>query len=91
MEKLPCYIKWFPSRVSMKQVFITSICREGIPGGGIVADGHAITCKTGKVTVSPKPKQILNLISDFRISEFAATPSVPPYQQVSGVKNPGGK
>ena len=66
MEKLPCYIKWFPSRVSMKQVFITSICREGIPGGGIVADGHAITCKTGKVTVSLKPKQILNLISEFQ-------------------------
>ena len=40
----------------MKQYFIASICREGVLGGGIVADNEAITYKTGKVTVSPKLK-----------------------------------
>ncbi len=42
----------------MKQYFIASICREGILGGGIVADDEAITYKTGKVTVSPKIKNL---------------------------------
>ena len=42
----------------MKQCFIASICREGILGGGIVADDEAITYKTGKVTVSPELKNL---------------------------------
>ena len=42
----------------MKQYFIASICWEGILGGGIVADDEAITYKTGKVTVSPKIKNL---------------------------------
>lgn len=38
----------------MKQIFIASLCREGILGGGIIADDEGITYKTGKVTVSPR-------------------------------------
>jgi len=36
----------------MKQYYIASLCREGVLGGGIVADDEGITYKTGKVTVS---------------------------------------
>ena len=42
----------------MKQYFIASICREGILGGGIVADDEALTFKTGKVTVSPRLRNL---------------------------------
>ena len=38
----------------MKQYYVASLCREGILGGGIVADDDGITYKTGKVTVSPR-------------------------------------
>jgi hypothetical protein len=37
----------------MKEYFIASICRNGILGGGLIADDAGITYKTGKVTVSP--------------------------------------
>lgn len=42
----------------MRQYFIASICREGILGGGIVADEESITFKTGKVTVSYRLKNL---------------------------------
>ena len=42
----------------MKQYFIASICREGILGGSIVADDEALTFKTGKVTVSPRLRNL---------------------------------
>ena len=42
----------------MKQYFIASICREGILGGVIVADDEALLYKTGKVTVSPRLKNL---------------------------------
>ena len=38
----------------MKQYYVASLCREGILGGGIVADEGGITYKTGKVTVSSR-------------------------------------
>ena len=38
----------------MKQYYVASLCREGILGGGIVADDDGITYKTGKVTVSSR-------------------------------------
>ncbi len=50
----------------MKQVFIASICREGILGGGIVADDEAITYKTGKATVSPRLKNLEMKYGDIR-------------------------
>lgn len=42
----------------MKKYFIVSLCKNGILGGGIVADSDAITYHTGKVTV---PKEYRNL------------------------------
>ena len=42
----------------MKKYYIASICREGILGGGIVADDEKITFKTGKLTVSPKLRNL---------------------------------
>ena len=42
----------------MKKYFIVSLCKNGILGGGIVADSNAITYHTGKVTV---PKEYRNL------------------------------
>ena len=50
----------------MKQYFIASICRDGILGGGIVADDQAITFKTGKVTVSPELKNLEMKYRDIR-------------------------
>ncbi|MBR1701358.1 MAG: hypothetical protein IJ716_05325 [Lachnospiraceae bacterium] len=42
----------------MKRYFIASLCREGILGGSIVVGDEGITYKTGKVTVSPKLKNL---------------------------------
>ena len=42
----------------MKEVFAASLCREGILGGGIIVDDESITYKTGKVTVSPRYRNI---------------------------------
>ena len=42
----------------MKQYYIASLCREGILGGGIVADEDGITYKTGKVTVTPRLRKL---------------------------------
>ena len=50
----------------MKQYFMASICREGILGGGIVADEEAMTYKTGKVTVSPELKNLEMKYRDIR-------------------------
>ena len=50
----------------MKQYFIASICREGILGGGIVADDEALTFKTGKVTVSPRLRNLEMKYRDIR-------------------------
>ena len=59
----------FSEEASMKQYFIASICREGIIGGGIIADDDGITFKTGKITVSSKIK---NLEMKYRnIREFS--------------------
>lgn len=42
----------------MKQYYVASLCRNGILGGGIVADDDGITYKTGKVNVSPKLRNL---------------------------------
>ena len=46
----------------MKRYFIVSLCKNGILGGGIVADSEAITYHTGKVTV---PKEYRNLVMKY--------------------------
>ena len=50
----------------MKQYYVASLCREGILGGGIVADEDGITYKTGKVTVSPKLRNLEMKYSSIR-------------------------
>lgn len=42
----------------MKRYFIVSLCKNGILGGGIVADSEAIIYYTGKVTIPDKYKKI---------------------------------
>ena len=47
----------------MKQYFVVSLCKNGVLGGGIVADETAITYRTGKVTV---PKEYRALQMNYR-------------------------
>ncbi len=42
----------------MRKYFIVSLCKNGILGGGIVADSDAITYHTGKLTIPDKYKHI---------------------------------
>lgn len=42
----------------MKRYFVASLCREGILGGGILADDEAYTYRTNKLTVSPALRKI---------------------------------
>lgn len=42
----------------MKKYFIVSLCKNGILGGGIVANEESITYHTGKVTIPDKYKKI---------------------------------
>lgn len=42
----------------MKNYFIVSLCKNGLLGGGIAAQEHAITYRTGKVTVSQKYRNL---------------------------------
>jgi hypothetical protein len=37
---------------------MVSLCREGVLGGGIVADDEGLVYQTGKTTVSPRLKRI---------------------------------
>ena len=50
----------------MKQYYVASLCRNGVLGGGIVADDDGITFKTGKVTVSPKLRNLEMKYSNIR-------------------------
>lgn len=43
----------------MKKYFIVSLVKNGILGGGIVADQEAITYHTGKVTVPREYRQLV--------------------------------
>jgi len=47
----------------MKKYFIASLCRNGIIGGGILADDEAITYKTNKLTV---PVELRNIKMKYR-------------------------
>ncbi len=42
----------------MKNYFIVSLCKNGLLGGGITANDDAVTYHTGKVTVSPKYRNL---------------------------------
>ena len=42
----------------MKRYFIASLCREGVLGGGVIADDEGYTYRTNKLTVSPALRNI---------------------------------
>lgn len=46
----------------MKKYFIVSLVKNGILGGGIVADSEAITYRTGKVTI---PQEYRHLVMKY--------------------------
>ena len=48
----------------MKKVFSVSLCREGILGGGLFADSRKLTYRTGKLTVSPRFRNLEMPLSD---------------------------
>ena len=50
----------------MKQYYVASLCRNGVLGGSIVADEDGITYKTGKVTVSPRLRNLEMKYRDIR-------------------------
>ena len=53
----------------MKKYFIVSLVKNGILGGGIVADSEAVTYHTGKLTI---PQEYRHLVMKYEdISEVA--------------------
>ncbi|MCH5348165.1 MAG: hypothetical protein J1E40_02485 [Oscillospiraceae bacterium] len=48
----------------MKKVFIVSLCREGILGGGLFADSDKLTYRTNKLTVSPRFRNLEMPLTD---------------------------
>lgn len=46
----------------MKKYFVVSLVKNGILGGGIVADSEAITYHTGKVTI---PQEYRHLVMNY--------------------------
>ena len=42
----------------MKKVFSVSLCREGILGGGMFVEPEKLTYRTGKLTVSPRLRNL---------------------------------
>lgn len=48
----------------MKQYFIVSLVKNGILGGGIVADSESITYNTGKVTIPQEYKHLVMRYED---------------------------
>ena len=48
----------------MKKYFVVSLIKNGILGGGLVADPEAITYHTGKVTVPQKYRRLVMKYED---------------------------
>lgn len=48
----------------MKKIFIVSLCRNGILGGAIYADSERLTYRTGKLTVSPRIRNLAMPLKD---------------------------
>ena len=48
----------------MKKFFIVSLVKNGLLGGGIVADSEAITYRTGKATIPPKYRHLVMKYAD---------------------------
>lgn len=47
----------------MKRVYVASLCKNGLLGGGLYIDDEKITFRTGKITVPP---QLRNLELHFK-------------------------
>lgn len=65
--------------LKIKKYFIASLCKNGILGGGIVADPEAITYYTKKLTVPDQYKQIKMKYTDihtFTIGHLFLFPTV---------------
>ena len=52
----------FEEEKRMKKYFFVSLVKNGILGGGIVADSEAITYRTGKVTI---PQEYRHLVMKY--------------------------
>ena len=50
----------------MKKYFVVSLVKNGILGGGIVADEEAITYRTGKVTVRREYRNLVMKYEEIR-------------------------
>ena len=50
----------------MKKYFVVSLVKNGLLGGGIVADLEAITYHTGKVTISSEYRHLVMKYEDIR-------------------------
>ena len=48
----------------MKKYFVVSLVKNGILGGGMVADSEAITYHTGKTTISPEYRRLVMKYED---------------------------
>uniref|UniRef100_UPI004055BC8F hypothetical protein n=1 Tax=Acetatifactor sp. TaxID=1872090 RepID=UPI004055BC8F len=63
----------------MKKYFIVSLCRNGILGGGILADNHKLTYKTGKLTIPDKFRNLEMRYADmngFSVGRLLFLPTV---------------
>lgn len=50
----------------MEKAFACSLCRNGILGGGLYVDAHAVTYKTNKLTVDPKYRNLVLPLREIR-------------------------
>lgn len=50
----------------MKRFFIVSLVKDGLLGGGIVADAEAITYRTGKLTIPQEYRHLVMKYEDIR-------------------------
>jgi hypothetical protein len=50
----------------MKKYFVVSLVKNGLLGGGIVADSEAITYNTGKVTIPQEYRHLVMKYEDIR-------------------------
>ena len=50
----------------MQKVFMCSLCRNGILGGGLYLDTHSVTYKTNKLTVDKKYRNLVLPLSEIK-------------------------
>ena len=55
----------------MKKVYVASICKNGILGGGLYIDKEKITYRTGKITVPARLRNLELYLNDIKSMEKA--------------------